>query len=69
MLGHAGITEAEEARIIEFLEECGTVNITEQIKEKTIDLRKSYKLKLPDCIIAATSEYLGLPLMTADGDI
>ena len=48
---------------------CGIVNITEQIKEKTIALRRSYKMRLPDCIIAATSEYLALPLMTADSDL
>lgn len=68
LLGYTGITEVEEERINSFLEECGIVNITEQIKEKTIELRRAYKLKLPDCIIAATSEYLGLPLMTADDD-
>ena len=36
------------------------------IKLTAIKIRKTYKLKLPDCIIAATSEYLNIPLLTAD---
>ena len=68
LLGYTGITEAHEQKVNDFIAECGVVNITEQIKEKTIEFRRAYKLKLPDCIIAATSKYLRLPLMTADGD-
>ena len=68
LLGHSKITKDEENQINGFLTECGIVNITEQVKEKTIELRRTYKLKLPDCIIAATSQYLGIPLMTADAD-
>jgi len=68
LLGHSRITKDEEDQINGFLKECRVVNITEQVKEKTIELRRSYKLKLPDCIIAATSQYLGIPLMTADAD-
>jgi predicted nucleic acid-binding protein len=42
--------------------------MTHEIKENTIKLRQSYSLKLPDCIIAATSLWLNMPLITADGD-
>lgn len=35
-------------------------------KYLTIKYRKAYKLKLPDSIIAATSSYLDIPLITAD---
>ena len=31
-----------------------------------IKLRRKYKIKLPDSIIAATSEYFNLPIITAD---
>ena len=68
LLGYSKLSEEEEAQIHSFLSECGIVNITEQVKEKTIALRRAYKLKLPDCIIAATSHYLDIPLMTADPD-
>jgi predicted nucleic acid-binding protein len=36
------------------------------ICEKASKLRLSYAIKLPDAIIAATAQYLGLPLITAD---
>ncbi|NPA67112.1 MAG: type II toxin-antitoxin system VapC family toxin [Chlorobi bacterium] len=39
-----------------------------EIKENTIKIRKKYSVKLPDAIIAATSKYLDLPLITADKD-
>ena len=37
------------------------------IKDISIDLRRNYKLKLPDAIIAATAIFLGIPLISADG--
>lgn len=68
LLGFRGITEKEEMQIELFLKECNVVNITEQIKEQAIKVRKSYQMKLPDSIISATSSYLGIPLLTADTD-
>ena len=44
------------------------VDITEDIKIKTITIKQNYKLKLPDCIIAATAQFLDIPLLTADKD-
>jgi predicted nucleic acid-binding protein len=37
-----------------------------KIKEQTIELRKKYRIKLPDAIIASTSLIYGLPLVTVD---
>jgi len=68
LLGYAGITKKEHKAIRLFLQECAVINITEQIKEETIRIRQTYKVKLPDSIIAATSQYLGIPLITADQD-
>jgi len=48
------------------LSDCKVIYINHEIKEETIKLRKHYGNKLPDCIIAATSIYLDLPLITAD---
>ena len=42
------------------------VDITAEIKERAIALRKSYRLKLPDAIIAATTLQLGATLLTND---
>ena len=68
LLGYSKLEKEEEEKIKSFLKECGIVNITEQVKERTIAIKRAFNLKLPDCIIAATSEYLDIPLMTADGD-
>ena len=42
------------------------IPITSFVKDKTIDYRRKYRLKTPDAIIVATSNYLGYPLVTAD---
>jgi predicted nucleic acid-binding protein len=68
LLSYSKLEEEEEQKIKSFLKECGIVNITEQVKERTISIKRKYKLKLPDSIIAATSEYLDIPLITADAD-
>jgi predicted nucleic acid-binding protein len=52
--------------INDLLRECIIIDINAEIKELTVKYRKSYKLKLPDSIIAATSIYLDIPLITAD---
>ena len=41
-------------------------NISEEVKKNTIEIRKSTNLKLPDCIIAATSITLHIPLITSE---
>ena len=54
-------------RIIKgFLRNCLIIDINQHIKNLTIEIRKKNKLKLPDSIIAATSLFYKLPLMTAD---
>lgn len=42
------------------------IPITSFVKDKTIEYRREYRLKTPDAIIIATSNYLGYPLVTAD---
>lgn len=42
------------------------IDINQQIKEVTIELRKRHGLKVPDCLIAATAIHLDLPLVTTD---
>lgn len=60
------ITQKELTAINTFLFELKIENISEEIKKKTIEIRKSTNLKLPDCIIAATSICLNIPLITSD---
>ncbi len=48
------------------IENCTIVGFSEHIKQLTIRLKQNYILKILDAIIAATSIYLNLPLLTAD---
>jgi predicted nucleic acid-binding protein len=38
-----------------FLQAVSVINIEERVKTKAISIRKSTKLKLPDCIISASA--------------
>ena len=66
LLSFSEITEKEKKQIELFVSECKVININSVIKAETINFRKKFKSKLPDCIIAATSLYLDIPLITAD---
>lgn len=66
LLGFGGIEKSEEMAIQFFLEECSVIDINQGIKNITISLRRQYKLKLPDAIVAATAIFLGIPLISAD---
>jgi predicted nucleic acid-binding protein len=66
LLSFKKITQKEVKAISAFLNELVIENITEEIKKTTIEIRKSTNLKLPDCIIAATSKSMNMSLVTAD---
>ncbi len=54
-LGYPFISKREEKIMRALCENLEIVNIDEFIVEKVIELRKRYKIKLPDAIIAATA--------------
>lgn len=56
----------DKNKIDRVLSQCTVIDINSGIKQFTIDLRQNYPLKLPDSIIAGTSLYLDVPLITAD---
>ena len=66
LLGYAKITHLQEKLIENMVSYCVVVDINSAIKSEVIRLKRSYKIKLPDTIIAATATYLDLPFMTAD---
>ena len=68
LLGFKSLNEAEEKSIRDLLDQCVIIDINPFIKKKAIQIRRSSGLKLPDCIIAASAVYLGMPLITADKD-
>ena len=66
LLSFSDISEEEDHLIREYLNHCFLLPLDDSIKERTIALRKKYKIKLPDAIIAATAVEQNLPLLSAD---
>jgi predicted nucleic acid-binding protein len=66
LLGYQGITPDEEKAIQAFLGSVTVFGIDSAIEAKTIELRKSRKVKLPDALVAATALANGLQLLTLD---
>ena len=66
LLSYKKITKSEREKIKAFLKDFIIIEIIEQVKAKAIDIKRNTNLKLPDSIIAATSSYLKIPLLTAD---
>ena len=62
-ISKSGLIKAEQ-----FLSQCKVIDINAGIKKKTVEIRKTFSLKLPDSIIAATAMYLELPLISADSN-
>ncbi len=48
------------------LDDCIIFELTAEIRKLAIEIRQQTKIKTPDAIIAATSQYLKLPLITSD---
>jgi len=62
-----GMLADEEKNLRDFLlERIIIIDLTDDVKKETIALRRSTKLKLPDCIIAATASVLNAVLLTDD---
>ena len=68
LLGSRYLNHEDIVKIKQFISECTIIDITEGIKDYAISIRQNYSIKLPDCIILATSLWLNMPLITADQD-
>jgi predicted nucleic acid-binding protein len=68
LLGSKYLKPNDILKIKQFISECTVIDITPEIKEFVISIRQKYNLKLPDCIIIATSMWLNMPFITADSD-
>ena len=66
LLSFSEITEEEENNIKALLNDCEEISLLKDVKDKAIELRKKYKTKLPDAIVAASAIVNNLPLITAD---
>ncbi len=55
---------SENQILIDFIAISNVLSLTDDVVQKTIDLRKQNKIKLPDAIIAATALVYDLTLVT-----
>ena len=66
LLSKRNIQDDEERNIQGFLDDLIIVPINEAIEKKAIEIRRATTVKLPDCIVAATSIILNAILLTDD---
>lgn len=64
LLGFSDITKKEELKFQELINAANVLELDEVVVKKTIEIRKHYKIKLPDAIIAATSMVYELTLIS-----
>lgn len=66
LLSHPDLDEAGEQVIRDLLQHVKLMEFTSTIQERTVLLRRQFKMKLPDAVIAATAAFLNIRLITAD---
>lgn len=64
MLGFSDITNNEELKFLEFIDAANLIDLGKDVVNKTIEIRKLSKIKLPDAIIAATALLNELAIIT-----
>ena len=65
-LGYPFKNKEEEIIVKSLCDACEVFNLTKQITDKTIEIRKQFKIKLPDAIIAASALVNKAMLVTAN---
>ena len=66
LLGFNAATVEEQTTTETFVNASFVFNLDDGVINQTIDLRKQYRIKLPDAIIAATAIVYDLTLLTRD---
>ncbi len=66
LLGMPNLTENEKRKLQSLLNDCIIFPFSDDIKNITINIRQTKKIRLPDAIIAATAIHYKLPLLSAD---
>lgn len=66
LLSYPLLKSDEEAEIHSFFNDVTIVDLNREIKQLAIGLRRQYRLKLPDAIVAATAQHLKAELYTND---
>ena len=68
LLSATHLTQSEIEAIKVFLALCHRVELTSEVINQTVTIRRQYHLKIPDAIVAASALHLGAPLVSADTD-
>jgi predicted nucleic acid-binding protein len=68
ILGFQKISDEDVSFFMQLLSTCHIVDLSQIIKMKAIDIKREYKIKTPDAIVAATAVVLDKPLLTFDKD-
>jgi predicted nucleic acid-binding protein len=66
LLSYKNLTVKEEKIITDLLSIFTIIPLKDSIKDKAIQLRKSYNIKLPDSIIVSSAIYLDCSFVSAD---
>jgi hypothetical protein len=69
ILSWPSLSEKEYKIAKAMIGECRVIQMNNAIRDEAIAIRRSTRLKLPDAIVAATSKYLDLTLISADADL
>jgi predicted nucleic acid-binding protein len=68
LLSASHLTQSEMDSIKAFLSLCQRVELTSEVIDQTIRIRRQYRFKIPDAVIAASALHLQIPLVSADTD-
>ena len=69
LLSYPLLSVESASEINDFLADVTIVDLSKQIKQTTISLRRQHRLKLPDAIIVATADFLNAELLTNDSKL
>lgn len=66
VLSASHLSNTERNKIKTFLVHNKRVELSQVVIDVAIELRREYRMKTPDAIVAATALYLNMPLASAD---
>lgn len=69
LLGYPDLSPAEEAAVRSLIAALKVVPLGTAVKEETIRLKRTLRLRLPDAVILATASVTGSELLTNDREL
>ncbi len=66
LLGWPKLSSLDKKKLSSLLNDCVIMELTAEIKNIAIQIRQQGNIRTPDAIIAATANFMKLPLVTSD---